>query len=231
MNGLARVYLFNVLVTAGGLCAPFFLYPRVVAEALASPTEATVLVIRLLAVAWAGLCVGYAFAFGAALRGDRRPGMLWAGVAANGGTCFLLGATIVTGAWEPWDATVRWTLLAAAVVTAAITGALLWYGLLFDRVFGGRQATSAPTPAPAPAATPKVEATPPKPSLLDAAAGPAARATATAEATAGAGAPASDGKAKTKPKAEKKGGSLLGRLRGGKKEAQPAAKPSPEPKK
>ncbi|MEE4301418.1 MAG: hypothetical protein V2J24_18410, partial [Pseudomonadales bacterium] len=185
MKGLARVYLFTILVTAGGICAPFFLYAGLVAAALESSTQATILAIRLLAVAWAGLCVGYAFAFGAALRGERRPGMLWAGIVGNGGTCFLLGATIVTGAWEPWESSVRWILLAAAVLTASVTGALLWYGLLFDRVFGGRpnsptpeRAASAPETAPTPSrvagsspATPAPAAAPPAEAAEESAAG------------------------------------------------------------
>lgn len=207
MNGLARVYLFNVLVTAGGVCAPLFLYPAVVAEALASPTEATILALRLLVMPWAGLCVGYAFAFGAALRGERRPGMLWAGVAANGGTCFLLGATIVTGAWAPWDAGVRWIMLAAAVVTAAITGALLWYGMLFDRVLGGRQAAPA---APASEPAPPAEAPPAKPPLVD----PAAASGAKAEASVTA--PPGDG-----GKGGKTPGGLLGRFRGRRAKSAP----------
>lgn len=215
MSGLARVYLFNVLVTAGGVCAPLFLYPGVVAEALESPTDATVLALRLLVMPWAGLCVGYVFAFGAALRGERRPGMLWAGVAANGGTCFLLGATIVTGTWEPWDATVRWILLAASVVTAAITGALLWYGMLFDRVFGARPTPEAPAKEPAPTANAGAAAAPAS------APAPAPAAPPTPAPVAETPAREPDAASGEKPD-EKAGRGLIGRLRGRKK-------PSPQP--
>ena len=205
MNGFARVYLFNIVATAGGVCVPLFIYAPVIAEALASPTAATVLAIRLLVMPWTGLCVGYAFAFGASLRGERRPGMLWAGVAANGGTCFLLGATIVTGAWGSWDTTVRWILFAAALASAVVGGTLLWYGLFFDRVFGSGDATSTapaekaaaatkasqPEAPPQPALTPLVQAeAPPAPAAGDAA-----------------------GEAPTKPA----GSGLLGRLRRGAK--------------
>ena len=195
MHGLARVYLFAILVTAGAWCVPLFVATNVIAEALASPSEATRLLLRLLGSAWAALCIAYVFAVGAAFRGERRPGTLWAAVAANGGTCFFLAGTIVTGAWEPWPANVRWLLLAAAVLSAGITGALAWYGLLFDRVFGlGRGRAAGTDEAPG-----KDTAAPPAPADTGAAA--RTEAVAASGATAGAAKPGLLGRLRRRGKA------------------------------
>ena len=85
--------------------------------------------VRMLGWAYLALCVGYYFALKASLHGKRLMGLIWVGMASNGGACLYLLYYGVIGSWSSWGGAVQFIAWGSVGATALITLGLYVYGV------------------------------------------------------------------------------------------------------
>ena len=129
LERLRRLYEVKIAGTVLLWCLPLSVQPQSLMTALDLNTPIASLFLRLLAIAYLALCVGYGLGWRAAGQGVLLTGPLWVGLVSNGGACVLLTAYGSMGAWNNLPPTIQSALWLSAASTALITLGLWLLGL------------------------------------------------------------------------------------------------------
>ena len=129
MNLLSKVLAFKIAFTLIMWCGPMLLFPATWLEAIGLPPQQSYLFIRLLGWAYLALCVGYGFAFFAALEGERLMAIIWMGLVSNGGACLYLIYFGTSGSWSSWGIAAQIMAWSSVAATAIICMGLFRFGI------------------------------------------------------------------------------------------------------
>lgn len=126
---LQAVLLFKIVVTALLWCGPLLVVPLRVLEQCGFPKGQSAILVQLLGMAYGALLVTYVFGLLAVQRGQQPLGVVWTGIASNGGACLLLSLAAARGAWAGWQAPARLYMWLSLACTGFITAGLLLAGV------------------------------------------------------------------------------------------------------
>ena len=129
MSNLSKVIILKISGTLILWCIPLILFPSRLLDAIEFPEQESYMFIRMLGWAYLSLCVGYAFALKASLKGERLMASIWVGVVSNGGAFLYLLYYGITGSWTDWGYFVKVVAWISVLATAFITIGLYLYGV------------------------------------------------------------------------------------------------------
>lgn len=150
MRALSILLKIKVAITVLAWCLPLLFFPASALEWLGFPEQSALIFVRLLAVAYTALVVGYVQALGQIRRGSYPWSTVWVGAVSNGGACALLTIAAISGEWANWG------LFAQVFMAFSTWGTgLITLGLL---VSAAVQAFTGPTPLLTPTTSPTANA-------------------------------------------------------------------------
>ncbi len=126
---LAGVFVLKMAVTIGWFIGCWLSVSFLAAHNL--PVSEPPIFLRLLALAYAGLELGYFVGFVQTLHGRRAAAPIAAGIVSNGGSLLVLLYFGLGGAWATWRSPAPEAMWLSVVALAIITAGLI--------IFGGHQ--------------------------------------------------------------------------------------------
>lgn len=107
MRALTLLLKIKVGLTVLAWCLPLLLLPAGALVWLGFPSEAPMIFLRLLAMAYLALVVGYLLGLAQLRCGVYPWATVWVGIVSNGGACALLTIASVSGDYSNWGVFAR----------------------------------------------------------------------------------------------------------------------------
>lgn len=125
MNELRIVLIVKIALTFVLWAAPLLLAPKRLFQYIGIPIDETLVFARLLGMAFATLCIGYAAALMEVLAGRQPlPTLIYMGIASNGGAAAVILFQFLFGGLGRWAPPARWLIGFSGFAAAAIAIAL-----------------------------------------------------------------------------------------------------------
>jgi len=140
MRALTLLLKIKVSVTVLAWCLPLLLLPSSALVWLGFPEPSAVVFLRLLAIAYSALVVGYVLALMQVRRGQYPWATIWVGIVSNGGACIVLTVAAISGAWSNWGLFAQVFMVASTWGTGLI--ALGLGGLAGFQYFAGAKSSA-----------------------------------------------------------------------------------------
>jgi hypothetical protein len=132
MKPLAWIFIVKIVITMLLWCTPFLFLPESTLAGIGIPEPINIVFIRLLAMSYIALVVGYIFGLKSTLSGGYPIEIIWIGIVSNGGACLLLLTYGFLNTWSSWGFYMQLAMWFSAIATASITLGLVITGLWLE---------------------------------------------------------------------------------------------------